>query len=344
MNQIEASSTGATFLARMGGEEGCRRLAKAFYARVAQSSELKALFPGRSLRCVTEEFAAFLIQFLDGDPEQTQYRWWLSLRESHARFEITDLQRSEWLRLMTEALGAEIEDLQTRNALAQFFGVTSRYVIGEAPVATVSDEELAIRWERQRDLDRFVECLATGEDREAIALAAQFSDRPNIFLGVFAEMMKRGRDSLDDFVLAQVRANPSLKEGRYNGRSLLHLAAGCGCLPVVEALLAAGADPTVTDTGGHAPLYRVNPGRTDDGGHLVVALVAAGADVNHAGGVTGSTALHQAARFGFTGIARALLVAGADVNRRDKKGLTPLDRAKNCRRPEVAELLAGQSR
>ena len=75
-------------LIQLGGETGCKRLAKDFYARVAKSKELKPLFPGKSVRCATEEFSAFLIQSLEGDEEQTQYRWWLSLRESHARFKI----------------------------------------------------------------------------------------------------------------------------------------------------------------------------------------------------------------------------------------------------------------
>src|SRR5882724_11450573 len=78
------------FLGALGGEDGCRRLSAEFYARVGQDQVLRPLFPGKSLRCATEAFAAFLIQFLGGDEEQTQHRWYLSLRESHARS-----QRSE---------------------------------------------------------------------------------------------------------------------------------------------------------------------------------------------------------------------------------------------------------
>src|SRR5579871_3165259 len=70
-------------LEALGGEEGCRNLSAAFYARVATDEVLRPFFPGKSLRCATEEFAAFLIQFLGGDEAQTQDRWWLSLRESH---------------------------------------------------------------------------------------------------------------------------------------------------------------------------------------------------------------------------------------------------------------------
>ena len=68
------------------------RLSTAFYKKVAHDPTLKPLFPGKSLHCATEEFAAFLIQFLGGDEAKTQRRWWLSLRESHARFRITLLR------------------------------------------------------------------------------------------------------------------------------------------------------------------------------------------------------------------------------------------------------------
>lgn len=60
----------------------------------------------QSLRCATEEFAAFPIQLLDGDGEQTQYRWWLSLRESHARFLLGPTERSAWLKHMGATLDA----------------------------------------------------------------------------------------------------------------------------------------------------------------------------------------------------------------------------------------------
>src|SRR6476661_8266766 len=96
----------AGILEALGGEAGCRRLSAAFYARVATDPVLKPLFPGKSLRCATEEFGAFLIQFLGGDEEQTQYRWWLSLHESHARFRISPAQRSAWLTHMRATLEA----------------------------------------------------------------------------------------------------------------------------------------------------------------------------------------------------------------------------------------------
>jgi ankyrin repeat protein len=48
----------------------------------------------------------------------------------------------------------------------------------------------------------------------------------------------------------------------------------------------------------------------------------------------------MAARRGFVGIAQTLLDAGAELDARDRKGDTPLRRALNCRKREVAELLS----
>src|SRR5258708_25374728 len=111
----------SALLEALGGEEGCRRLSAAFYARVGKDPVLRPFFPGKSLRCAINEFAAFLIQFLGGDEEQTQSRWWLSLRESHARFQIGSNARRAWLRDMEVTLDAAPLDDATRNALRRFF-------------------------------------------------------------------------------------------------------------------------------------------------------------------------------------------------------------------------------
>src|SRR5579864_7804641 len=77
----------------IGGTATCRKLSAAFYARVGRDPVLRPLFPGKSLHCAIEEFSAFLVQLDGGPPEDSQRRWWASLRESHARFQIAQPQR-----------------------------------------------------------------------------------------------------------------------------------------------------------------------------------------------------------------------------------------------------------
>lgn len=142
------------------------------------------------------------------------------------------------------------------------------------------------------------------------------------------------------FVVDAAESDPSLAMRRFAGTTLLHFAAGAGCLEVVALLLRLGVDPNILGRGDHAPLYCVaNECASESGPEVVRALVRAGADVNAHCGVTQATALHMAARRGHVEIARALLDSGAAVKARDRKGDTPLQRAINCRKDEVSQLL-----
>jgi len=329
----------AGFLEELGGETGCKRLSAEFYARVGKDPVLRPLFPGKRLRCAIEEFAAFLIQFLGGDEEQTQHRWWLSLRESHARFRIGAAERSAWLKHMGATLDAAPLDEGTRTALRQFFSQSSAYVVGKEAAAP-EHEELAARWGEQRVLDDVIGAIAAGHDHEALALAPQVATRPSVFVGMLARMMQSGRAGLIRFVIDAVESEPSLAARRFSGRTLLHFACGAGCLEAVALLLRLGTDPNSQDRGGHTPLYRVaNECASVTGPEVVRMLVRAGADLNACEGVTRATALHMAARRRYVEIARALLDCGAAVEARDSKGDTPLQRAINCRRDRVSQLL-----
>lgn len=330
---------GSAVLEALGGEEGCRRLSVAFYARVGRDPVLRPFFPGKSLRCAIEEFSAFLIQFLGGDENQSQFRWWLSLRESHARFQIGPEARHAWLKNMEATLDAAPMNNATRTALRNFFLHSSAYVIGSED-GEPDHEELAARWSEQRALDRLIAAIVAGQDDEALALAPQFASRPSVFVGVLARMIESGRARLIRFVIDAAESNPSLATQRFNKGTLLHFAAAAGCLEVVASLLRLGVDPNLHGRGDHTPLYCVaNECGSETGADIVRALVQGGADVNADGGVTRATALHMAARRGHVEIARALLDAGAAVDVRDRKGDTPLQRAIKCRKHAVAQLL-----
>jgi hemoglobin len=334
----------SALLEALGGEEGCKTLSTRFYARVGKDPVLRPFFPGKSLRCATEEFTAFLIQLLGGDEKQTQQRWWLSLRESHARFQIGPKARSAWLKHMEATLDAARLNEETRSAFRQFFFHSSAYVISRN-AADLDHQELAARWNDQRVLDSVIAAIVEGRDHEVLSLAPRFSSRPSVFVGLLARMVKSGRAGLIQFVIDAAKREPSLVTRRFAGSTLLHFAAGAGCLEVVTLLLRLGADPNIQDRGEHTPLYCVaNECASKTGPEVVRALVRAGADVNACGGVTQATALHMAARRGHVEIARALLDSGAAVNARDRKGDTPRQRAINCRKNGVSQLLLERGR
>ena len=323
----------------MGGEAGCRSLATAFYARVAGDPELRPLFPGKSIRCATEEFSAFLIQFLGGDEQQTQYRWWLSLKESHARFKITESQRLAWLNQMDLTLRQSDLEPATQDALLQFFASSSTYVVG-GQSGTVNEPELAERWDVALAMDNLVESIVEERDAEVLQGYLHFADRPSVFVGVLTRMMQSGRPALIHEVMQAIARDRELGRHLHAGKTLLHYAAAAACPEVVAQLLDVGVHANVLDTGNHTPLYAAANGRVAKSGpEIVRLLVHAGADVDHCGGVTRATPLHMAARRGNVEIAKALIDAGASLLSRDCKGCTPLDRAIRCRKYAAVQIL-----
>lgn len=306
---------------------------------MAECADLKLLFPGRSLRCATEEFSAFLVQFLNGAEDNMQYRWWLSLQESHARFSISEEQRQAWLGLMNETLISEVDNEETRVGLQSLFATAASYIVGSAESAIVQPE-LQDSWNQQLLLEKLVVEIKLGNEDGAISFAQGFANRRSVFVGCLARMLKIGTPRFIEFALERINADPQLKTTRFNGRSLIHFAASEACLPIVAELLNLGVDPNVTDNGGYPPLYRAaGTSRDPDGVDVVSALIDAGATVNYAGGSSKSTPLHAAARHGNDRIAERLLAAGASPAIVDKKGHSPLDRAINCRKTSVVKII-----
>ena len=349
---------GSNLYLSLGATAGCRQLSEAFYARVEKDPVLRPLFPGKTLKCAIEEFAAFLAQLFGGPVEDAQRRWWLSLRESHLRFKIGPKERDAWMKHMTQALRDVPRDVgmeeEVRVALRDFFERSSAYVVnvGEAPDAPSSTpigeihQEMSRRWTAQRALDKAVAAIRQGSAHHAIGLAegsvlqSYFDANRSALAALVAVMIAQGDAATLDYVRAKLAADPLLARERYSGRTLLHGAAAAGDLATLKLLLRLGAEPNVTTAGGHTPLYCVGNQCSGPGGASVVhALAQAGARIDACDGVKHCTALHMAARRGNKEVAEALLDCGAAIEARDSLGETPLRRAVNCNKTEVAALL-----
>jgi ankyrin repeat protein len=139
----------------------------------------------------------------------------------------------------------------------------------------------------------------------------------------------------------KLKADPSLALANDRGRNLICAAAIAWDVPRLRLLLEFGADVETKDGGGHNPLYRVanGGGREEEGRAAIELLLGHGANVNQVTGVGSMTPLHMSARRGTTGIAEALLDAGAEIEARDKNGETPLRRAVNCGQERMVCLL-----
>jgi truncated hemoglobin YjbI len=328
----------------IGGASGCRALATAFYAQVEQDPILRPLFPS-TFTCAIEEFSAFLVQFLGGEADATQRRWWLSLRESHNRFPIGQRERDAWLHAMTVTLNDEslIADAGVRGELLAFFRHSSAHVVNKeripAPARPLSGE-LAPLWNEQLALDEVVALVRAPDKSERCiellgnpVLQDRFARSPAVHASVLALAARSAIPLLREYAANQIRANPALARERYKGwRTLLHDASAAGDVSLVEQLLDMGAGESADDGRAPSPLYCV--------GNECSALLQRSPDnVNAAYGVKHCTALHMAARRGNVDVIGSLLDGGADIEARDSAGETPLRRAVNCNKVEAAKLL-----
>jgi hemoglobin len=336
----------------MGGTDTCHRLSTAFYARVKRDPVLRPLFPGKTLKCAIEEFAAFLVQFLGGPTEDSQRRWWLSLHESHLRFKIGHKERDAWMHNMLKALEDVPLAEPVRSTLIDFFQRSSAYVVNQGPMPLAAEDsseppsdrlrqEMVRRWDAQQRLDEIVAAVRSGNADRALALVKSPASPDGGFAvspGLLALMLRSRLSALLEYVREKLTSNPALARERYAGRTLLHDASAVADLNMVELLLRLGAD---LDGGvAHSPLYSLaNECQVSGGGSIVHTLVQAGAKVNAAEGAKRCTALHMAARRGNVEIAEALLDCGADIEARDSLGDTPLRRSVNCNKIEVVALL-----
>jgi hypothetical protein len=122
------------------------------------------------------------------------------------------------------------------------------------------------------------------------------------------------------------------------GTTPLLRAAKTGDAKVVKLLLEHGANPLATvGRGVTSILLAANVGtsesdrtgrrKTDAGAiETIQLLMKAGVSINAADG-QGRTAAHGAALWGMTGLIRFLHESGVDLNRKDSRGLTPLQTA-----------------
>ena len=120
------------------------------------------------------------------------------------------------------------------------------------------------------------------------------------------------------------------------GQTVLHIAAGKGLIPVLEALLAAHADVSAADERGNNVL---DEAVLQD--HLAgaVLLLRHGADPGRVHPLDGRGALHEACIKGFANLIEPLIAAGADPVQADRFGLTPLDLALDYKNGNVVSTL-----
>jgi len=161
--------------------------------------------------------------------------------------------------------------------------------------------------------------------------------------GVPVSVYEAAATGMTNFVTACLDENAALvDEFSPDGFQLVGLAAFFGHEGTVRALLARGAN--VNTPSGNAmqvrPLHSAAAGSHTG---VALALIEAGADVN-ARQHGGFTALMSAAQNGNEELVAALLAAGADASARTDDGRTALDLAQEAQQAGAARLLEANAR
>lgn len=138
---------------------------------------------------------------------------------------------------------------------------------------------------------------------------------------------------------------PDLEQRDKNGRTPLHIACKEGLGKAIDKLLSNGADPDACDNEGDQPLmYAVNYAWRAKGTFLepIYHLAIATKDINNIGTEKDSdTALGWAVKYGgnSASVVTVLLEQGANPNKKNNKGQTPLMIAASSDRVDLVKLL-----
>jgi len=181
-------------------------------------------------------------------------------------------------------------------------------------------------------------------DATALLWGARDAEKSRLLIEHGANVNARSKQGRTPLMLASLRpggsetvalmlqkgADPKVQDGR--GDTALGLAASIGEVETMRLLLAKGADPATANNRGEPPIILATKSKRAE---AVSLLLQHGVDANVANtssnivrngpiAMIKLTPLHRAAAFGPLQMVHDLLKAGADVNARDGRSLTPL--------------------
>lgn len=114
------------------GEEGFRRLVRAFYAQVPGDDILGPMYPADDLAGAEERLLGFLIFRFGGPQTYIEERGHPRLRMRHAPFAVNQAARDRWMALMTRAFDEAQLAAEPRAVLEGFFAHTASFLVNRA--------------------------------------------------------------------------------------------------------------------------------------------------------------------------------------------------------------------
>lgn len=111
------------------GEDGFRRLVRAFYAQVPADEILGPMYPPADLAGAEERLREFLIGRFGGPQRYIEQRGHPRLRARHAPFAIDQRARDRWMHLMSRALDSAALPPEATLVLRSFFEQTATFMM-----------------------------------------------------------------------------------------------------------------------------------------------------------------------------------------------------------------------
>jgi hemoglobin len=111
------------------GEEGFRRLTRAFYSQVPQDEILGPMYPASELAGAEQRLGDFLIFRFGGPTKYIQERGHPRLGMRHAPFPIDQRARDRWVTLMDRALEQANLPAEAASVLREFLHDTATFLI-----------------------------------------------------------------------------------------------------------------------------------------------------------------------------------------------------------------------
>lgn len=117
----------------MGGEQGIRKLANAFYDEMETNTHLKELLEihKQPLDQVREKFFKYLSGWLGGPPLYEQEYGHPRLRARHLHVAVTQKQASLWMLCMNNAVDKCVEHPALKQHLQQVFSQLAQHMINQ---------------------------------------------------------------------------------------------------------------------------------------------------------------------------------------------------------------------
>jgi hemoglobin len=116
------------------GDDGFKRLAAAFYRRVAVDPVLSKVYPQANLQRAEHNLYLFLVQYWGGPTHYAEERGHPRLRLRHQPFHIGESERNAWVRAMVAAMHEAAIPEPAFSTMRDYFENAATFLRNDSPL------------------------------------------------------------------------------------------------------------------------------------------------------------------------------------------------------------------